>query len=229
MTDPRGIGPAAGFADGDVLMSDCIGRKTSRQTNSLAACAGLAALVLACGAAGAASAHSGTPGIIGPDPSLPTMPIGDLVSATGFDVAVIGHIPSRCQLGEGREINFGDITVPKQAVAHLGLECNVPFDLSIRARNGGLSHATMPNGQGGFSGTLSYGLSIDVPVLDPNKRLVSGRYEGRDLRNGVTLSSDQGIAKGGAYLKFQTGVSEGHGLLAGDYSEVIVLTIAPRM
>lgn len=179
---------------------------------------------------GATWAKSGTPTIIGPDPSLPTMPpIGEVTSPTGISVSVVGEIRSRCQLGEGREINLGDITVPKQAVAHLELDCNVPFDLSIKARNGGLSHSTLPNGQGGFSGTLSYGLSVDLPVLNPSERLVSGRYQSRDLRNGVTLSSDQGISRGGASLKFQTGTAEGHGLLAGEYSEVIVLIIAPRM
>jgi len=210
-------------------MSECVTLKNTRREKGRTGLAGLMAFAVACGAFGSASAHSRGPVIIGPDPTLPTMPMGDVVSNTGFDVSVVGRISSRCQLGEGREIDFGDLSVPKQATALLGIECNVPFDLAIKARNGALSHTTLPNGQGGFSGALSYGLSIDVPVLDPAERVVSGRYQSLDLRNGVTLSSDNAIAKGGALLKFQTGVSEGHGLLAGQYSETVVLTIAPRM
>ncbi|MEG2314257.1 hypothetical protein [Brevundimonas sp.] len=183
-------------------------------------------------AAGMAQAHaSGTPVIIGPDPNLPTMPIGagNLESPTGFDVAVEGRIPSRCELGNGADIDFGELTGGLSAVARLGLECNVPFDLNIRAAKGGLTHNTKPTGEGPFSGRLAYGMDIDVPVLAPAERVMSGRYESRQLLSGVTLSSVDAIAKGGAVLRIETQAPEGVGLLAGEYSESIVLTITPRM
>jgi len=183
-------------------------------------------------AAGMAQAHvSGSPVIIGPDPNLPTMPIGAnaIESPTGFDVALEARIPSRCELGRGADIDFGELTGGLSAVAHLGLECNVPFDLNIRATKGGLTHNSKPTGEGPFSGRLAYGLDIDVPVLAPAERLMSGRYESRQLLSGVTLSSVDAIAKGGAVLRFKTQAPEGAGLLAGEYSESIILTIAPRM
>ena len=181
-------------------------------------------------AANVAQAHnSGSPVIIGPDPNLPTMPIGAVESPTGFDVAVEARIPSRCELGRGADIDFGELTGGLSAVAHLGLECNVPFDLNIRAAKGGLTHNTKPTGEGPFSGRLAYGLDVDVPVLAPAERVMSGRYESRQLLSGVTLSSVDAIAKGGAVLRFKTQAPEGVALLAGEYSESIVLTITPRM
>lgn len=193
---------------------------------------GLLTLVAALAVAGVA--HAGgvsSPGIIGPDPNLPTLPIeGDAYeSPTGFDVAVVASIPSRCELGRGADIDFGELAGGLSAVAHLGLECNVPFELNIRAAKGGLTHNTKPAGEGLFSGRLAYGLGIDVPVLAPSERVMSGRYESRQLLSGVTLSSADAIAKGGAVLRFETQNPEGAGLLAGEYSESIVLTIAPRM
>lgn len=182
-------------------------------------------------AANVAQAHTSGSPVIGPDPNLPTMPIGAnaIESPTGFDVALEARIPSRCELGRGADIDFGELTGGLSAVAHVGLECNVPFDLNIRAANGGLTHKSKPTGEGPFSGRLGYGLGIDVPVLAPVEGLMSGRYESRQLLSGVTLSSADAIAKGGAILRFETRAPEGAGLLAGEYSESIVLTITPRM
>ncbi|WP_297803140.1 hypothetical protein [uncultured Brevundimonas sp.] len=196
---------------------DSLNHKVSRQI-----LAGIAACVAVLSASTAAQA--------GPDMGIdPILPANYMEDPRSLDLIVYGVIPSRCALGSGRTIDFGDLTVPKEADAPLGLTCNVPFDLTIRAQHGALSHESLPGGQGGFSGRLAYGLSVDVPLLAPAHRNMTGRFESAQLQGGVTLSSDGAIAAGGAYLQFQTMAAEGHGLLSGQYSETIVLTIAPRM
>ena len=203
--------------------------RTSASRGLLVTVLSAAAIVLMAGAARAESLSG--PIVIGPDPNLPTMPIGGNVieSPTGFDVVLAANVPTRCELGRGATIDFGELTGGISAEARLGLECNVPFDLNIRSAHGGLEHATKPGGEGPFAGRLAYAFGVDVPVLAPAERMMSGRYDSRQLVSGVTLSSMDAIAKGGAVLRFNTQAPEGAGLLAGEYSETITLTITPRM
>lgn len=178
-----------------------------------------------------AHAHTkGGPVIVGPDPTLPTMPIGDVLeSRTGLAVRFEGVVPARCELGRGAEVDFGQLSGNQRVEAALGFYCNVPFDLNVRAARGGLIHLVQPGGEGPFAGRLGYDFDIDVPVLAPAERMLTGRYESRQLLAGVTLSSVDAIAKGGATIRIATRAPDGAGLLAGDYRESIMLTVSPRM
>lgn len=190
---------------------------------SMAATAALMAVVAL--AAGGAKAHaSGFGGAV----TAPSVPLA-YEDPRSIDVQVVGEIPSRCELGAGRDLDFGELTGGIRIEVGFGLVCNVPFELTVRAARGGLTHVSQPAGQGGFSGRLGYGLAVDVPVIEPRERMMSGRYESRDLVGGVTLSSGDAIAKGGGSLRFETRSPEGLGLLAGAYTETVHLTLAPRM
>jgi len=160
--------------------------------------------------------------------TLPPMPAA-YEDPRSINVRVEGEIPSRCELGAGQELDFGELTGGLRIAVDFGLACNVPFELTVRAAHGALAHVSQPAGQGGFSGRLGYGLSLDVPVIEPRERMLSGRYDSRDLIGGVTLSSGDAIAKGGGSLRFETRSPEGLGLLAGEYSETVHLTLSPRM
>lgn len=201
-------------------------KRSQYQRQGKNAAAGIAVLAVI---AMATTAHAQR--IVGPDPSLPTVPIsGDVFESTsGFDVLVQGDIPARCELGEGAEHNFGELRGNLSFNTAVHLKCNVPFDLKISAAFGGLAHNVMPNGQGPFSGRLAYALAVEVPVIDPAPRTIFKTYQSQELLGGATLSSDQGIADGQAQLKFRTGQPEGAGLLAGEYSETISLVLVPRM
>lgn len=146
-----------------------------------------------------------------------------------LNVAVTGSITPRCVLNGGADIDFGELRGGAGAKATFGLNCNVPFDLNVTSLHGGLAHVTKPGGEGPFSGLLPYDLHVTVPTLRPASSMVEGRYNSRDLTATRTLSSGDGISAGGGTIEFRTRQPEGAGLLAGAYSETIMLTVAPRM
>lgn len=179
---------------------------------SLPAVAGLAAAVLA-GAASPAAAQV------------------KALEATfsKLDAVVTGRIADRCELAGGGEINFGELTGQETAVAQLALNCNVPFELGLQSARGGLTHATLPRGQGPFAGQLGYTVDIRVPTLSPRPAVLQGSFNSVELQTRRTLSSGEAIAAGGGRLEFTTLNPVGAGLLAGKYSETFTVTLTPHL
>lgn len=145
------------------------------------------------------------------------------------DVLLTGHITERCDIRGGGDINFGELTGNQSATARVALDCNVPFDLSFQSARGGLAHATLPGGEGPFAGTLDYTLDVNVPVIGPHASNLHGRYESRALLARKTLSSGEAIAAGQAQIDILTGTPLGAGLLAGQYSETLTITVTSRL
>lgn len=173
-----------------------------------------AATVLAAASLGAGVAHAHTD--------------RDAPSFSKLVVALDGRIAPRCELGAGGAIDFGELTGGESVTAVVGFACNVPFDISFQSARGGLAHVTMPTGQGPFAGTLGYALDVTIPTLSPTPRTLHAHYESRSLVGRRTLSSDAAIAAGGAQLVFRTDAPQGAGLLAGDYTETMSVTVTPR-
>lgn len=175
---------------------------------------GLAALVLA--AASTASAHDRDHDEGRDD-------------TTRLEVVLNGRIAPVCKLSGGGDIDFGVLDGNEQADASFGLGCNVPFDLSFQSTRGGLAHATKPRGEGPFAGTLGYTLNVAVPTLSPGPGLMSGSFASQDLMGRKTLSSGEGVAAGDGRIQIRTQVPTGAGLLAGEYSETLTVTVSPRV
>ena len=113
--------------------------------------------------------------------------------------------------------------------ARVALDCNIPFDMEIKATNGGLTHRTMPGGQGPYAGAVPYRLGVEIPVRRPQTGMVRQSFSSSQLRGGGTVSSMDGIATDGMTINVELGQAGGEaGLLAGDYSETIIVTIQPR-
>jgi spore coat protein U-like protein len=142
-----------------------------------------------------------------------------------LDVSLTGRIMGGCAVAGGGDINFGELTGNETAVATLDLDCNVPFELGFSSPRGGLAHATMPQGQGPFAGTLPYSVRVEVPVISPQPSMLDRSFDSRDLRSRRTMNSGEAIAAGGARLTFKTDMPSGAGLLAGDYSETLTVTV----
>ena len=149
--------------------------------------------------------------------------------AARFDVIVSGRIASDCRLSGGGDIDFGELTGGEQVTADLALACNLPFDLSFQSERGGLAHVTKPRGEGPFAGTLGYTLNVAVPTLSPLAGMMSGAFSSADLTSRKTLTSGEAIAAGGGRLQIRTQVPQGAGLLAGEYYEVLVVTLQPKV
>lgn len=150
-------------------------------------------------------------------------------STSGFDVAVTGRIVSDCRLSGGGTIDFGELTGNEVVTADFGLRCNVPFDLSFESSRGGLAHVTKPRGEGPFAGTLAYTLNVAVPTLSPQEGVMSAAFSSADLVARKTLTSGDAVAAGGGRLQIRTQLPQGAGLLAGEYVEVLNVTLQPRV
>lgn len=146
-----------------------------------------------------------------------------------LDLILTGHISDRCELAGGGDISFGELTGQETAVALLSLDCNVPFDLGLQSANGGLSHATLPMGQGPFAGNLGYTVNVQVPTIAPQPAVLQGSFNSAELKTRRTLSSGDAIAAGGGRLEFRTMLPTGAGLLAGEYSETFTVTLTPQL
>jgi hypothetical protein len=154
----------------------------------------------------------------------------DISNAKSVDIAVQGSIAQRCQMGAIPTVDFGDLTRPGRfAAARVALDCNIPFTMLIKAQNGALVNSEMPHGQGPYAGSVPYSLDVELPVRRPSTEMISKVFEGRSLMGGQAISSAGGIAMDGLLLKLSLGsVTSEAGLLAGQYGEVIEITIAPN-
>lgn len=145
-------------------------------------------------------------------------------------VAVNGSIGQRCSLGTASAMDLGDFARPGLTAARqIPLDCNVPFQMVIRAQNGSLTHSELPRGQGPYAGSVPYRIGLSMPIRQPQSQLVARSFEGRELQgDGAMISSEGGIAVEGLALKLSLDRPSGDaGLLAGKYGETIEITIRP--
>lgn len=150
-------------------------------------------------------------------------------STSGFDVMVTGRIVSDCVLTGGADFDLGELTGGEVVKANLGLRCNLPFDLTFESQRGGLAHIAKPRGEGPFAGLLPYTLRVVVPTLAPQAGTMSASYSSADLIARRTLSSGEAVAAGGGEIEFRMQQPQGAGLLAGEYSETLNVTLQPRV
>lgn len=155
--------------------------------------------------------------------------MADTGGAASLDVVVKGKITPSCRLSGGGDIDFGELSGAREVEADFGLNCNVPFDISFQSARGGLAHAVLPQGQGPFAGTLGYTLSVTIPTISPTPAVLGATYDSENLIARKTLSSGEGIAKGGGRIRIRTDRPSEAGLLAGRYSEVLNVTVSPRV
>lgn len=153
----------------------------------------------------------------------------EIAGARSLDLNVQGRLAERCAMGPIEDHAFGDLTQPTAEYAtQVPLNCNLPVNVTIRSAHGGLANEAHPGGQGPYAGTLPYRMSVILPVRTPTSTAVSASFDSSDLMAGRTISSNGGIAVDGMRLSIVLGqpTSEA-GLLGGNYSEVIEITVTP--
>jgi hypothetical protein len=150
-------------------------------------------------------------------------------NARSIDIAVSGSISEYCAMGGIADMDFGNLERRGlNRTAQVAFNCNIPFTLKINGKRGALTHSTMPNGQGPFDGQLPYSLSVEMPVHHPAAQMINKSFTSRQLVAGGVISSNGGIATDGMVLGVELGMPSGEaGLLAGDYSEMITITVSP--
>lgn len=161
------------------------------------------------------------------------LPVG-IASASETDegtseaIRVHGDIEQHCQIDALKSVDLGDLQRSNiSADLRFGLNCNTPFVLQIRASNGALTNIALPNGDGPYSGKLPYSIALALPVRHPAISVIARTFSSTSLQGGQQISSQGGIATDGFVLSLVGGQPGGSaGLLAGDYSETITLTIS---
>ena len=153
----------------------------------------------------------------------------EIQNVRSLDIAVSGAVRQHCAMGSIGNMDFGNLERRGLGVtAQVAFDCNVPFTMTIKGANGGLAHSVMPNGQGPYSGLLPYNLAVEMAVRHPATQMISSSFESSQLRGGGLISSNGGIATDGMVLAVELGQPSGEaGLLAGDYSETITITVSP--
>lgn len=153
----------------------------------------------------------------------------EIQNVRSLDIAVSGAIRQHCAMGSIGDMDFGNLERRGLGVTtRVAFDCNVPFTMTIKGASGGLTHTEMPNGQGPYSGVLPYNLAIEMPVRLPSRQVVSQSFNSHELVAGGVISSNGGIATDDMVLAIELGQPSGQaGLLAGDYSETITITVSP--
>ncbi|WP_109355749.1 hypothetical protein [Sphingorhabdus sp. EL138] len=153
----------------------------------------------------------------------------EIDNVRSLDIAVSGSISQQCAMGGIADMDFGNLErrgLNRQVP--VAFNCNMPFTMTINGERGALTHSTMPNGQGPFGGQLPYSLSIEMPVRHPATQVINRSFNSRQLQGGGVISSNGGIATDGMILSVELGLPSGEaGLLAGEYSEMITITVSP--
>lgn len=159
----------------------------------------------------------------------PTAVHAELIGPTDrIQLRIHGQISQHCAMGSPGSVDFGDLTrTGVSAEVRVPFDCNVPFDVRVDASNGALANLNAVDA-GPFARSLPYTLDVTVPVRRPSRGVVNHSFDSRDLRGSQTLSSGGGIALDGMTLRVALGrpASEA-GLLAGDYSEMIIISVSP--
>ena len=153
----------------------------------------------------------------------------EIENVRSLDIAVSGAIRQHCAMGSIQDMDFGNLERRGLGIqTQVAFDCNVPFTMTIKGARGGLTHTKMPNGQGPYAGVLPYNLAIEMPVRHPAAQIVSRSFNSRQLLAGGVISSNGGIATDGMVLAVELGTpSSEAGLLAGEYSETITITVSP--
>ncbi|MDO9366969.1 MAG: hypothetical protein Q7T68_00205 [Sphingopyxis sp.] len=153
----------------------------------------------------------------------------EIDNVRSLDIAVSGSIRQHCAMGSIANMDFGNLERRGLGIeVPVAFNCNLPFTMTIEGARGGLTHTTMPNGQGPFGGKLPYQLAIKMPVRYPAQQTISRSFTSQQLQGGGVISSNGAIATDGMVLAVELGQPTGEaGLLAGDYSETITITVSP--
>lgn len=162
--------------------------------------------------------------------AMPTSALAEeLADLRSVEIVLQGSIREHCAMGNIADMDFGNLE--RQGIGRetrVAFDCNLPFTMMIRGERGSLKHLSMPNGQGPYGGAVPYSLAIEMPVRHPASEMVSRTFGGDELLAGGVITSNGGIATDGMVLAVQLGrPMGGAGLLAGNYTETITITVNP--
>lgn len=156
----------------------------------------------------------------------------DLVPALTYPVS--GTVSPKCQLAvTNNSVSIDtlanpadDTTMATNFSLPFEVACNTPVRVAMQSRNGGLQSSGQGTSDPAFSNLITYQARVDLPgqqgVLScTSERMADGRKECQREAEGV-------VGSGAGAIRVQIAAGQGL-LLAGRYSDVVTITIAPQM
>ena len=145
-------------------------------------------------------------------------------------IEVVGEIQPKCRLSAlPADIELGQISTSGSRFIPFQIDCNTPFEFSVRSRDGALKSLGSPENSVGFVSQIPYLLEIRVPT---DEGLILDQCDSASLagaspscghgNSGFATAIDQT-----ASLKISWAV--GAELIAGTYSDVLTVTFQPRL
>lgn len=146
-------------------------------------------------------------------------------------IEVVGEIDPKCRLSAlPTGIELGQISASGTRSIPFQIDCNTPFEFSVRSRDGALKNPGAPeNSSIGFSNQIPYMLEVRVPT---DEGLILGQCDSASL---AVASPSCGHGNSG----FATAINQTASLtvtwavsgelVAGTYSDVLTVTFQPRV
>jgi hypothetical protein len=152
-------------------------------------------------------------------------------ACAGDSVAIelVGDIEPECRLTAlPGGINLGTLAKTGTQLIPFQLNCNAPFDYSVRSREGGLKAGAL-NVPLGFAAKIPYALETRIPT---NEGIIIDQCGSATLATAAPPCGHGG--SGSAIAIEQTGSlmiswAIGDELVAGTYTDVVTLSVSPRL
>lgn len=154
---------------------------------------------------------------------------GPSLSATDSIVTLRGEVvPSCAMAGLATSASLGNLTSTGTLTLAFTTTCNAPFEYSLASAYGGLRHSSGPSAPAGFSALVPYTVRTIVPT------------DGGTIDDTCTSAAILDAAQTCPFTNSGTGIAIGTaselrlgwtgvpGLLGGDYSDTLTLTIGVR-
>ncbi len=146
-----------------------------------------------------------------------------------------GNIPVACNFGGGGSgvANFGnDLRSGESRSIGLTVNCNVPYEIVTRSKNGALVTGARQTGPG-IINEIPYDLSFSIPTTDgaaTMDRCSSIELRDGDRRSCTRVSSGEGVSLDQkADVQITLASQPGDVPLAGIYVDTIVMQIRPQV
>jgi hypothetical protein len=145
-------------------------------------------------------------------------------------IEVVGEIDPKCRLNAlPVGIELGQISKSGTQLIPFQINCNAPFEYSVRSRDGALKHLDVIEASIGLVAQIPYKLDVRIPtdeglILD---QCDSSNLSGSSPSCGHGNSGSSTAIDQTASLTLSWNVSAE--LVAGTYSDVLTLTFRPRL
>jgi hypothetical protein len=145
-------------------------------------------------------------------------------------IEVVGEIDPKCRLSAlPTGIELGQISASGTRSIPFQIDCNTPFEFSVRSRDGALKNPGTPENSIGFLNQIPYALEVRIPT---DEGLILDQCD-----SGILSEASPSCGHGNS--GFATAIDQTASLIvtwavsaelvAGTYSDVLTVTFQPRV